>query len=239
MALPIPNTEAAMDIVVEHNAITAAQLTITERYRNQNALLCMLEDIGVGVKEKFRLLHDGYNTMETIVNNYVNKPGDFKKYLIRNNKTWMSNSLPRMRAFFTPIIMDRLVGVLHYFHTSVKLLHTIPCLLQVTRDSSDLYGQLYKDSITQKNDDEEDVDIPKLNESKDWNSFKESFIMKLNIFKGVREIPIDYIIDDTVRQYTRANMLPGEEGIVDIDEGSMKTRTVHFGEGYKVDNRTV
>ena len=47
----------------------------------------MLDNIGLDTKEKFRLLHDGYNTMETIVNNYVNKPGDFKKYLIRNNKT--------------------------------------------------------------------------------------------------------------------------------------------------------
>jgi hypothetical protein len=88
MALPILNTEAA---------VTAAQLTIIERYRNQNSLLCMLENIGLGTKEKFRLLHDGYNTMETIVNYYVNKPAsDFKKYLIRNNKTWMSNTLPRM-----------------------------------------------------------------------------------------------------------------------------------------------
>ena len=34
-------------------------------------------------------------------------------------------------------------------------------------------------------------------------------------------------------------MLPGEQDIVDIDEESMKTRTVHFGDGYKVDNRTI
>ena len=121
----------------------------------------------------------------------------------------------------------------------MKLFHTILCLLQVTRDNSDLHGQLYKDSIIEKNDDEEDVDVPKLNESKDWNNFKESFVLKINLFKGVCDIPIDYIIDDTVRQYTRANMLPGEQDIVDIDEESMKTRTVHFGDGYKVDNRTI
>ena len=151
----------------------------------------------------------------------------------------MSSTLPRMRSFFTPIIMDRLVGVLHYVHTSVKLLHIIPCLLQITIDRSDLYGQIYKDSIAEKKEDEEDVDIPKLNESKDWNGFKESFIIKLNLFKGVREIPIDYVIDNTVRQYTRANMLLGEQNIVDIDDESMKTRTVHFGQGFKIDNRTV
>ena len=87
MALPIPNSEAAMVIVVEHDAATAVHLTTTERYRNQNSLLYMLDNIGLDTKEKFRLLHDGYNTMEMIVNNYVNKPGDFKKYLIRNNKT--------------------------------------------------------------------------------------------------------------------------------------------------------
>ena len=210
MALPIPNSESAMVILVQHNAVTAGHLTTTERYKNQNSLLCMLDNIGLDTKEKFRLLHDGYNTMEKIVNNYVNKPGDFKKYLIRNNKTWISSTLPRMRSFFTPIIIDRLVGILHYVHTSMKLLYIIPCLLQITTDNSDLYGQLYKYSITENNEDEEDVDVPKLNESKDWNSFTESFIMKLNLFKGVREIPIDYVIDDTLRQYTRANMLPGE-----------------------------
>ena len=62
----------------------------------------------------------------------------------------------------------------------MKLFHTILCLLQVTRDNSDLHGQLYKDSIIEKNDDEEDVDVPKLNESKDWNNFKESFVLKIN-----------------------------------------------------------
>ena len=239
MALPIPNSESLMFDVVEHDNLASLLLTTTERYEDQNSLLCMLDNIGLDTKEKFRLLHDGYNTMEKIVNNYVNKPSDFKKYLIRNNKTWMSSTLPRMRSFFTPIIMDRLVGVLHYVHTSVKLLHIIPCLLQISIDKSDLYGQQYKDSIAEKKEDEDDVDIPKLNESKDWNSFKESFIMKLNLFKGVREIPIDYVIDDTVRQYTRANMLLGEQNIVDIDDESMKTRTVHFGQGFKIDNRTV
>ena len=198
MALPIPNSEATMVIVVEHDAVTAAQLTTTERYIHQNSHLCMINNIGLDVKGKFRLLHGVYNAMENIVNNYVNKPGDFKKYLISNNKTWMPNTLPRMRSFLNPIIIDRLVGILHYVHNLVKLLHTIPCLLQITRDSSDLYGQLYRDYIIENNDDEEDVDVPKLNESNDWNSFKESFIMKLNLFKGVREISIDYVIDNTV-----------------------------------------
>jgi hypothetical protein len=61
----------------------------------------------------------------------------------------------------------------------------IPCLLEVTRNNSDHNGQLYKDSITEKNDDDDNIDVPKSNESKDSNIFKESFIMKLNLFKGV------------------------------------------------------
>ena len=138
MALPIPNSESLMFDVVEHDNLASLLLTTTERYEDQNSLLCMLDNIGLDTKEKFRLLHDGYDTMEKIVNNYVNKPSDFKKYLIRNNKTWMSSTLPRMRSFFTPIIMDRLVCLLHYVHTSVKLLHIIPCLLQITIDRSDL-----------------------------------------------------------------------------------------------------
>lgn len=64
----------------------------------------------------------------------------------------------------------------------------IPCLLEVTRNNSDHNGQLYKDSITEKNDDDDNIDVPKSNESnesKDSNIFKESFIMKVNLFKGV------------------------------------------------------
>lgn len=53
MALPIPNTEAAMAIVVGHDAVVAAQLSITARYSDQNSLLCMLDNIGLGTKKKF------------------------------------------------------------------------------------------------------------------------------------------------------------------------------------------
>ena len=239
MALQIPVNNIELTEAVAFEAVLAGQLSITQRYSDTNAFLCLLTEIGLGEKERFRMLHDGYDSMEVLVDNYANDVEGFKKHLVRCNKNWMNHASPIMRVFFSPIIIDSLVGILYYFHTAVKVLHTIPCVMDISIDEAKHYGHTYKASLTSNDEDNEDVELPQLKEGKDWSRFKESFLMKLNLFKGVRGIPVDYVIDTTVRQYTRANMTRGEEHVVDIDEESLKTRTVHFGEGFKVDNRTV
>ena len=239
MALPIPMNEGSMRLIVETDQPAASLLSIRERYQNRNSFMCLLETIGLDVKERFRMLHDGYDDIETLVNHYANDISGFKKHLIRNNKTWMNHSTARMASFFTPIVMDRLVGILYYYQHSVKLLHTIPDPLMVTEAMADEYSTQYKESIVENEDNDEEIDIPTLSEAKHWSSFKESFLMSLNLTKGARGIPIDYVVDNTVRPFLRANMNMGEEDIVNINEDSLKTRTVHFGDGYKADNKNV
>jgi hypothetical protein len=239
MALPIPANEPAMAIIVDADRPAALLLSIRERYQDRNSFMCLLDTIGLAVKERFRMLHDGYDDIETLVNHYANDISGFKKHLVRNNKTWMNHAMVRMASFFTPIMMDRLVGVLYYYQHSVKLLHTIPDPLLVTEDMADEYSTLYKESIVENEDNDEEIVIPTLTEAKHWSSFKESFLMSLNMTKGARGIPIDYVVDSTVRPYLRRNMNMGEEDTVDIDEQTLKTRTVHFGDGYKADNKNV
>ena len=70
MALPIPANGQAMAALVAHNDATAAALTITQRYSDQNALLCLLDRIGCGYPEKFRILHNGFNSIQTLVEHY-------------------------------------------------------------------------------------------------------------------------------------------------------------------------
>ena len=199
MALPIPMNERSMAIVVDTDHPAALLLSIRERYQDRNSFMCLLDTIGLDVKERFRMLHDGYDDIEKLVNHYANDISGFKKHIIRNNKTWMNHAQARMAAFFTPIVTDRLVGVLYYYQHSVKLLHTIPDPLLVTRDMADQYSSQYKESIVENEDNDEDIDIPTLTEAKHWSSFKESFLVSLNLTKGARGIPIDYVVHSFVQ----------------------------------------
>ena len=81
MALAIPATNIELTQAVAFDAILVAQLSITQR-----TFLCLLTEIGLGEKERFRMLHDGYDSMEVLVDNYANDVKGFKKHLVRCNK---------------------------------------------------------------------------------------------------------------------------------------------------------
>ena len=142
MALPIPADIAAMEVVVATNQPAADALTITDRYSDQNAFLCMLSRTGCGTKERFRLLHDGFNTIESLVGHFNDDIDGFKKHLTNSNKTWLNHSLVRMRAFFTPVMINKLLGILYYYHTAVHLFHSIPDVNLVDSADANNYGCL-------------------------------------------------------------------------------------------------
>ena len=70
MTLPIPTTDAAMQNVVAFNPANAAVLSIADCYDNNNAFLFMLDRIRCGFKERFRLLHDGFDSVESLVEHF-------------------------------------------------------------------------------------------------------------------------------------------------------------------------
>lgn len=240
MALEIPANDAAMAIIVAVQQEDVNAMTVQQRYTSRAALLCLLARIGCGVKERFRVLHDGFNTISDIVELYSENTDDFKKHLLNSNKTWMNSSLTKMRAFFTPIVINRFVGIVYYFKCSVKLFHTIPDSEEITADLSTRYGSLYINSSSEDEDDIKNIELPPLNEAKDWTSFKDNFMMLLSTTKGSRGIPIDYIVDTTPRAYLRSNANLGITDILDLeDETIFTTRTVHFGPPFKNDNHLV
>ena len=65
MALWTPASEDEMQTIVNPVQLDANALTITQRYSDRNAFLCMLHRIRCDFKEIFRLLHDGFDNMES------------------------------------------------------------------------------------------------------------------------------------------------------------------------------
>jgi hypothetical protein len=242
MALDIPRDEAEMTLIVATNQAQADTLTITQRYSDQNTFLCMLERIGCGIKERFRLLHDGFDNMQSLVDHFNDDIEAFSKHLTNSNKTWLNNSLVRMRAFFTPIIISRLTGALYYYHSAVHLLHSIPDLNLIDANTASSYGRIYLQH-SQVKDNDGDIDkiaLSSLNEAKDWTPFKEKFLQLLDLTVGAHNLTIRYVVDGTVRPHLRSTARRTEVDVVDLeDENLFTTSIVHFGPGFKNDNKLV
>lgn len=242
MALLIPTNEAAMLDLVDPNQEEANLLSITQRYSDPNAFQCMLARIGCDVKERFRIIHDGFDTIESLVDHFNDDIEGFKKHLATSNKTWMNHNTPRMRAFFTPVIVSRLIGVLYYFHTAVHLFHCIPDLNLVDATTASNYGRSYlQHSAAKENDGDIDkIELSSLNEAKDWTPFREKFSQLLDLTLGAHKLPIRYVIDETNRTHLRAYAARSEVNTIDLeDEHMFVSTTVHFGAGFKNDNKLV
>ena len=242
MAINIPANEADMAIIVATDQVQADLLTITQRYSDQNAFLCMLERIGCGVKERFRLLHDGFDNMQSLVDHFNDDIEAFHKHLTNSNKTWLNNSLVRMRAFFTPIMISRLTGALYYYHSAVHLFHSIPDLNLVDANAASNYGRIYlQHSQVKDNDGDIDkIELSVLNEAKDWTPFKEKFLQLLDLTVGAHNLTIRYVVDGTVRPHLRSNALRTEVDVIDLEDEYLFTSSiVHFGPAFKNDNKLV
>lgn len=243
MALPVPANQAAMNALVAPDPAIIAPLTFLQRYDDHQALLCLLTNIGVDVKERYRICADGFMTLRNLVDHFGYDVGAFKKHLLASNKNWMSNPQAMMRAYYTPIIINRLAGVLYYYKVCIKMLHTVPDTSAVNANEATEYGLQYENTIKangEEDDNSSDVKVPELKGAENWVSFRDNFLLKLSLITGSRGIPIDYVVDSTPRRATRANNALIEVPSVDLTQNDLlRTSTVHFGEAYKIDNTTV
>ena len=111
-----------------------------------------------------------------------------------------------MRACVNPICLKRIVGILHYFNTSVNMMHTIPDSEEVTAAKAAENGNLnYQENSEEDEEEPTKVDIPNLTGSSNWVRFHDNFLLMLSMTIGKRGIPIDYVVDDTVRFALRGN----------------------------------
>ena len=228
------NNELSIDLA------PIADLSIRELYSHPRTLQVVLHTIGVANRERKRILDDGFRTIGDIVDHYSDDVKGFQSYLLNLNKTFASATVNSV--YFTPPILSRIVGVVHYFNICVKGLHHIPDPLEIDREKSISYGQHFKRMFLSEDekDDDEDIVLPKLTGASDWVAFRDAFISKLASTKGSRGFPVNYVIDSTEREITHgnANLIQVDE--IDInDDDLFVTAATHFGLGFKTDNVTV
>ena len=70
MVVSIPSNATAMQALVAHDNVAATALTISQRYEDENAFLCLLNTLGCGYQEKFRMLHNGFSSMYDLIQHY-------------------------------------------------------------------------------------------------------------------------------------------------------------------------
>lgn len=214
-------------------------LSLMERYENDMGLIYVFEEIGLGNNERVRIINDGLNSIQEIVNQYGYDVKSFKTYLQNLNKTF-ANATGVNKVYYSPKTISELCGCLFYFNHCLNTLHIIPDVMQVDAvflKDNDIHGNRLIKEANDEDSDHEDVDLPKLKGKENWTKFRDAFEANLSSTVGARGITIDYLIDDTTRTSTHGNALFEEYLNVDLeDEGLFKTQSVHFGEGYKSDN---
>lgn len=217
--------------------------TIQARYESPVAFIAFMRTIGLNGRQQAKLVNDGFNTMKVLVD-YYQATGikEFEKYLQDVNKTFATASVAALRVYFNPIIINRLVGCVNYFNHIIHTFHTVTDIQLITIPISTGLAALWireKNELNAtKDEDDDDIEIPKLKGSANWTSFRDSFLHKLARTPSARNFPLQYIIDDTERSATRANSpLIESPDLIDLsDEEIFITSSVHFGAAYKRDN---
>jgi hypothetical protein len=216
-------------------------LTVAELYHSPMAFQVMLNTIGVPDRERARITNDGFTHMHELVTHYANDVSGFKKYLENLNKTFATADAA-MKVYFTPPVISKLTGVMHYFNVAVNGYHLIPDISIITGIESSAFGKHYQESTKKKDldDDDDDLNIPKLLGSTNWVDFRDAFVSKLSQHIGSRGFPVDYVIDNTPRQATHGNALHTEIESIDLDDSDEYLQLVtHFGQPFKADNAQV
>ena len=208
------------------------------QYDSQDALRVLMDSIGIEMRERDRIVTDGFTSVDEIVTHFTNNVDGFAKYLAHLNKSFASSNNPALQVYFSPMAIQRLIGVVHYFNVSVNLFHTIPELTLVDAESASAYYRHYK--LFSAELEEDDTKVPELQGAHTWVDFRDKFMMKLSKVKGVRGTSLAYVIDQTTRHSTSETEDYDEVAIMDItDPESYTTLTMHFGEGYVDDNKAV
>jgi len=85
---------------------------------------------------------------------------------------------------------------------------------------------------------EDEITLPKLKGSNTWIEFRDKIVLKITRMQNRRLISLEYLIDETSRQVSRANANLVTISEIDLSESeTFKTKAVHFGSVYKIDNR--
>ena len=176
--------------------------TIQARYESPVAFIAFMRTIGLNNRQQAKLVDDDFNTMKVLVD-YYQATGikEFEKYLQDINKTYTTASVASLRVYFNPIIINRLVGCVKNFNHIIRTFHTVTDIQLITIPiATGLAAQWIREKNelnATKDEDDDDIEIPKLKGSANWTLFRDSFLHKLARTPSARNFPLQYIVDDT------------------------------------------
>ena len=147
-------------------------MTIAERYESQLGLNLILHRIGVTGNQRTRIVtHDQFTTLRLLIEQYRDDIDGFKTYLEDLNKRLGGSGRAELRVNYSPAIITRFVGVIHYFNQCISTMHKLPDILNITSQQATRYGRYYKTFINQgttNDDDDTEVKVPILTGSSNW-----------------------------------------------------------------------
>ena len=219
-------------------------LSITDLYEDEELFRYVLDN-AVGISQvqcRTKLVDDGFTSIRSIIRQHPNDVEGFKTYLLQLNKTFASSSDAALRVYYSPVVISRLLGVVHLYNQAVNTFHSIPDPSYLDENYADdlaaIYNAFSEKSKAEK--DEVEIDLPKLTGSSNWIDFKEKFKMKLSLKIGNRGIPLSYVIDTTPRAVTRGNANLVEVDRIEVDDDDFNvSNATQFGSVYKRDNIAV
>ena len=214
--------------------------TNNEKFRSTNEFTEMLQRIGVSGRCMEQLLSDDFDSMEVVVNQYKDDIKEFHTYLRNINKGALNVNNP---VRFSPVVMDRLLAVTHYFIQSAVCFHMLPDITLIDRDRAMALIEPYRMYIKFKNeelDDEILIDLPELKGHENWISFRDKFMSNLSNTPGSNGTPLLYVIDRTERLVSKQGQPLINVPSVALDAWeTYHEKMVHFGMHFKRDNSRV
>jgi len=184
--------------------------------------------------------------MKTLVGHYhMSGPEEMDKYLRDLNKTFATASRQEARVYYTPVVINRLIGCLSYFIHCVHSFHTISDISIIQMEDADNHGNQWKEFYSDKkranaktSDDDLNVEIPTLKGPTTWVPFRDAFIHKLKDALNQCGFAISYLVDPTPRCVTAGTAALLEAVAVDFDDESIfVTLTIHFRSAFREDNK--
>ena len=231
------------DDMTDYNIATFDALTIAQLYEDEGVLRYVMHTIGVNpVRNRNKIVDDGFNSIRAIVQHHANDVNGFQSYLNTLNKTFASAGTEALRVYYSPVIISRFCGVLHYYNQAVHSFHSIPDPSFVDVNMADELASLYNTfkEKSKRTDEEVDMEVPVLTGSSNWVTFRDKFLMKLALTTGKRGFSLEYVLDETTRPVTSARSALLEVDTIDLHESeNFTTKATHFGRSYKSDNSQV
>jgi len=217
-------------------------LTQSERFTNTQSINYIFHEIGLSNPERVRLINDGMTSVQALVNMYGHNIKHFCTYLEGLNKTFASANQVANRVYYTPIIISKLMGVLFYFSHCVETLHKMPDVLSFDNafivENYEHWKSFSKEVDTDQ--DTEDITVPQLKGHENWVQWRDAFVASLGNIIGGRGIPIDYVLDMTLRDATRGNATRTDYLVINLEDDDLfLTQSVNFGPMFKLDNTEV